>query len=113
MSEPLIHSHIEDGLPDWQALAWVSVYCTDCTASLHSGPPNECMQTWFETGAGNFCWTCFQKRGGTVLGDEYALPEVPADKELDAARKMCATLIEENGKLRREVEWLRERVKTI
>ncbi len=107
MGEPRIHSHIEDGLPDWQALAWHSVDCADCGVNVHSAPPNECMQTWVETGAGNFCWACFAKRGGEVLDERYALVEVPADKELEAAQTMCAKLIEDNGRLRREIEALR------
>ncbi len=52
--EPKIHSHVEDGLPDNDPLAYKTVYCdgAQCGEMLHAAN-NECMQTWFETGKGN------------------------------------------------------------
>lgn len=55
--EPLIHSHITDGLPDTHRLARVSVHCDECEHTLHS-ETNECMQTWLETDWGNYCTHC-------------------------------------------------------
>lgn len=56
--EPLIHSHLTDRLPDEHPLANESVDCDRCRALLHACN-NECMQTWFETAAGNFCTECY------------------------------------------------------
>lgn len=54
--EPRIHSHITDVFPDDHPLAYKNFGCEhlDCDALLHAGN-NECMQTWIETGIGNFC----------------------------------------------------------
>jgi hypothetical protein len=50
------------------------VYCTSCKAMLHASN-NECMQTWVETGRGDFCVKCFAKISDVdALGDEYGLP---------------------------------------
>ena len=54
---PKLHSHVEDGLPKKHPLAFVDIYCS-CGAMLHS-ENNECMQTWIETGEGNYCVGCF------------------------------------------------------
>ena len=59
MCEPKIHSHISDCLPKGHKLSISSVYCDKCEEMLHCDAPGECMQTWFETGAGNFCFKCF------------------------------------------------------
>jgi hypothetical protein len=55
--EPLIHSHITDGLPDDHPLARVTVRCDTCHAMVHC-ENNECMQTWLETDWGYFCTRC-------------------------------------------------------
>lgn len=57
--EPIIHSHITDGLPDDHPLAFKNVGCEVCHQPLHS-MNNECMQTWLETVVGNFCTKCFK-----------------------------------------------------
>ena len=60
--EPLIHSHITDGLPDEHTLAFSSVYCENCEVMVHAFN-NECMQTWIEIetekGIKGYCTKCF------------------------------------------------------
>jgi len=75
MIEPRIHSHIEDCLPDRHRLAYRQVYCDEpfCTQLLHA-QNNECMQTWLESGGGNFCWEHACKRVEPVLSERMALP---------------------------------------
>ena len=34
---------------------------------------NECMQTWVETGVGNYCLPCFVNLTNGVIEDEHAL----------------------------------------
>jgi hypothetical protein len=81
MKEPLIHSHITDGLPDGHPLLASSededgVFCCKCKAMVHDHGANETMQTWVETGKGNYCWGCFLSLGPhEVLSDDYALPD--------------------------------------
>ena len=58
LSEPKIHSHIEDVLPGDHPLAYEVVCCESCKVMVHAFN-NECMQTWIETGNGNFCVPCF------------------------------------------------------
>lgn len=58
MSEPLIHSHESDCLPDNHRLANSSVYCSLCKMMVHAFN-NECMAMWVETGLGNYCIDCF------------------------------------------------------
>lgn len=65
MSEPKIHSHITDELPQNHPLAFSCIYCDslNClsregSAMLHASN-NECMQTWVESGIGNYCIRCF------------------------------------------------------
>lgn len=55
--EPLLHSHITDGLPVDHPLAHKQVHCDRCKKLVHC-EINECMQTWLETEAGNFCARC-------------------------------------------------------
>lgn len=78
MSEPLIHSHIEDVLDDTHQSAFKNVWCGDCHTLVHASN-NECMTTWVESGEGDFCLTCFAKNhntGGTLnwrgTREEYA-----------------------------------------
>lgn len=64
MTEPLIHSHITDGLPDNHAMAFENVSCEDCSVLVHSSN-NECMTTWVEAGDGDFCLSCFAAKHNT------------------------------------------------
>ena len=73
MSEPKIHSHIEDVLDDSHPLAYAHLDCKDCGALIHAAN-NECMRTWVETGAGNFCLQCFTLETGFALEDQFGLP---------------------------------------
>lgn len=74
-TEPRIHSHITDCLPDDHPLAYRTVYCGACKiVMLHAGN-NECMRTWVETGVGNFCVTCFAALPDVdALDDQFGLP---------------------------------------
>lgn len=70
--EPRIHSHIEDCLIESHPLAEEWVKCKKCADVLHV--PNECMQTWIESGEGNFCISCFAaENDACCLGDDYGL----------------------------------------
>lgn len=77
--EPVIHSHITDELPKDHPLAAKAVVCDNCDELLHA-ENNECMQTWVESGQGNFCLLCFAYIGGVSLEDEWSLP-LKADRE--------------------------------
>ena len=72
MKEPHIHSHIEDCLPETHPLACETVLCKNCGAMVHAFN-NECMQTWIETGNGEYCLRCFNDIGGEVLENRYGL----------------------------------------
>lgn len=77
--EPKIHSHIEDMLPDDHHLACEDVECKGCGDMVHAFN-NECMETWVETGLGNFCLGCFiklvtEQDAFKVLRDEFGLEE--------------------------------------
>lgn len=69
-TEPKIHSHIEDGLPDECPQALMTFGCLKCGVMIHAGN-NECMRTWVATGIGNFCLPCF-----TVMDDSEVLEDV-------------------------------------
>lgn len=62
MTEPLIHSHITDCLPDDHPLAHTMVKCKKCRGLVHANN-NECMETWVEYVDGNFCLGCFAEYG--------------------------------------------------
>lgn len=83
--DPVLHSHVEDVLPDDHSLAWQSVYCDGegCEKMLHAFN-NECMQTWIETGKGNFCVACFAK-----VDEVCALEN---DWGLEVSRQVCHSL---------------------
>ena len=70
--EPLIHSHIEDGLSDDHPWADQTVYCNDCQIMVHAGN-NECMTTWVETGKGAYCIDCFAEATDGVVDDDWGL----------------------------------------
>jgi hypothetical protein len=75
--EPLIHSHITDELPDAHPLAYKTVDCDKCDVMVHASN-NECMQTWVESGKGNYCLACFVSLTDGVLEAEHALDGVEA-----------------------------------
>lgn len=56
--EPRIHSHIGDGLPEGHPKAYEHFGCENCEDLVHANN-NECMQTWIETGKGDFCMQCW------------------------------------------------------
>ena len=73
LKDPIIHSHIEDLLPDLHPLAFVTVNCKVCNELLHAAN-NECMQTWVETGQGNYCIKHFAEiKDVSALDDIYGL----------------------------------------
>lgn len=74
MKEPQIHSHITDGLDPDHPLANQQVNCRRCKQQVHSFV-NECMQTWVETGKGDFCMYCFGLLATAVLSNDYGIPE--------------------------------------
>lgn len=85
MSEPAIHSQIEDLLPDTHPLAYETVWCAKCGTMLHANN-NECMTTWVESGRGCFCLQCFNFlviHENGVLGEDWALPESGAVSVID------------------------------
>lgn len=71
--EPRIWSHITDTLPRNHPLAYQSLSCAVCRVPIHAAN-NECMQTWVETGKGNYCLGCFTGATGEVVDDEWGLP---------------------------------------
>ena len=76
MRDPVLHSHVEDMLPAAHALAFQQVHCAGCGALLHAAN-NECMQTWIETGRGNYCVPCFAKiEEVEALDPEWGLPDL-------------------------------------
>lgn len=72
MIEPIIHSNITDALPKDHHLAYKIVNCKNCKTMCHCDN-NECMQTWVETGDGNYCIDCLARITDGVLGSNYAL----------------------------------------
>jgi hypothetical protein len=82
--EPLLHSHITEGLPPSHPRAEDNIFCDgrECQygpLQLHSAN-NECLRTWFETGRGNFCWVCFGNQDGDRDADVEFLDEAWAYK---------------------------------
>lgn len=57
--EPRIHGTLDE-LPGNHpfVLKSSSLYCENCNEMIWAFN-NECMQTWVESGKGNFCITCF------------------------------------------------------
>jgi hypothetical protein len=72
MSEPKVHSSIEDSLPDSHPLAHASIYCKACGVMVHA-MNNECMQVWIETGSGAYCAPCFGVLGPDMEDAELEL----------------------------------------
>jgi len=56
-TEPVLHTHVSDVLPEEHALAYTSIYCIDCSGLVHAFN-NECMQAWAETESGPMCLHC-------------------------------------------------------
>jgi hypothetical protein len=57
-SEPVIHSHHTDVLPEGHPLAHKLVNCQHCNSMVHCDN-NECMTTWIEWGDCVLCGECF------------------------------------------------------
>lgn len=57
-TEPRLHSHVIDRLPEDHPLATRLVSCERCEAILHLRS-NRCVRTWVESGRGNYCLYCF------------------------------------------------------
>ena len=74
-AEPLLHSHVTDGLPADHPLARTRVRCDRCETLLHL-QGNSCMRTWLETGRGNFCVRCFLVAAGGLARDDTRLAGV-------------------------------------
>jgi hypothetical protein len=75
LNEPRVHSYITDALPEKHSLAWKPVACRACGELVHASN-NECMQTWIETGSGNFCLNCFAAYpDSAALDDDMGLAE--------------------------------------
>ena len=72
MTEPRIHSHVTDRLPEDHPLADTRVYCDRCETLLHL-QTNSCMRTWIESGCGNYCMRCFVVAAGGLAADETRL----------------------------------------
>lgn len=77
MKDPIIHSRISGELPDDHPLAFTEVTCPNCGQVLHE-MTNYCVQTWVETGAGNFDFSCWidlvaDMGHGKQLGDDWGL----------------------------------------
>ena len=75
IKEPILHTHITDMLDDAHPKAHKSIFCNLCKAHVHAFN-NECMQSWFETGKGDFCFKCFIKLNPEteVIEDGWGLP---------------------------------------
>jgi hypothetical protein len=71
--DPIMHTHVSDKLDDTHPLAFHSIECRRCHETLHAFN-NECMQTWVETGKGNYCIFCFVAQTGASVDEEYGLP---------------------------------------
>ena len=74
--EPIIHSHITDGLPENHPRAYPTetdgIFCEACRKMVHA-VNNECMQTWIEWGEHICCGKCFGyilSYGGGVLNEK-------------------------------------------
>jgi hypothetical protein len=72
MTEPLLHSHVTDALPEGHPLAHERVRCDRCETLLHI-QSNSCARTWVECGRGNFCLHCFVLVAGGLSPDESRL----------------------------------------
>jgi hypothetical protein len=64
--EPIIHSHMDDSLPETHPLAHEQVGCVACGDLVHAFN-NECMTTWVEVRGKPFCLKCFMPCLGPVL----------------------------------------------
>jgi hypothetical protein len=69
---PVLHTHVERGLPDGHPYAGQAVYCQFCRDPLHAST-NECLQTWVETGRGPYCLEDFTNATGQVVDDDWSL----------------------------------------
>jgi hypothetical protein len=69
-AEPLLHTNITDELPKDHPLANVALWCKRCGCMIHASV-NECMASWAETDAGNYCLICL-----VALDEDTGLEEV-------------------------------------
>ncbi len=93
LTEPLIHSHIDDGLPAGHPLAFEQVHCASCSTLVHAFN-NECMTTWLEFVNANVCAACV----GTlapVLGIEWWLDCARPRSPSEAALRKVAAYVDE------------------
>ena len=72
LKDPILHTHVEDCLPDEHPLAFESVDCVRCQDMVHASN-NECMQSWVETGKGAYCVVCFAAETDGAVEDEFGL----------------------------------------
>ena len=56
-TEPVLHTHVTDGLPDDDPRAQESIVCIECKCLVHAFP-NECMTAWADTDDGPLCLIC-------------------------------------------------------
>ena len=59
-TEPVLHSHVTDCLPDDDPRAQTSIRCVMHGGVVHS-IPNECMTAWADTEDGPLCLDCLRK----------------------------------------------------
>lgn len=59
-TEPVLHSHVTDGLPDDDPRSMEVVACLQCGQMVHC-MPNECMTAWADTEDGPMCLDCLRK----------------------------------------------------
>jgi hypothetical protein len=57
-TDPVIHSHHTDVLPEDHPKAYVGASCLRCRTLVHASN-NECMTTWIEWGEAVLCGECF------------------------------------------------------
>jgi len=83
MRDPVLHTHVEDILPSGHPLAFQHISCDGpkCGKLLHSAN-NECMQSWIETGMGNYCLPCFEMLTEGAADIWWGLPESDYDKRV-------------------------------
>lgn len=72
-TEPLIHSHHTDVLPEEDPRAHTMIECGHCGSLVHADN-NECMTTWVEWGPYVLCSDCFIPllANGVLYGGEFA-----------------------------------------
>jgi hypothetical protein len=72
LKEPLIHSHVEDRLPEEHQMAFRNIHCRRCLKYIHASD-NVNISTWVETGCGDYCLKCFSVLCGEVLAKRFGI----------------------------------------